>query len=431
MFPPLAEAGGLHPHIKMKGEKMPNIQDVINAWFNHQNERSYKPYSYNLESIDDQLIYVSKNLDTTPLGYYNSDSNTFCVYNLGEEPVEQNDPSGKLTFVIGQPVKNLKFKECYEEIKQVAESSGVQILCVPHPDRRFLTAVKNNDLQLIRYFLENPTGITEDDFMYMALNKIRFSEEVYDIFIEVLPQYALLTDPDLDVTGFILTVINKFWEPKQEPENLSKAIQIILREEFNDIINYEWVAATLIHNNQLNALKLIIPSKVGPNDPISIPYKEYSVTPTIYTLEPYIVYDKDDPKKEMIEYLVSVGGNPNIMFPGTNTPFLFKLFSQVHIAFNADLFGGIYTIFKKYNIDVNIKDEWNQNILHIVASIIDPEIPETFRSLLQAGVDPDHRALIDDEDKVTLAKIKGTLPKGYGKTPREMMLSYANEIIKN
>ena len=119
------------------------------------------------------------------------------------------------------------------------------------------------------------------------------------------------------------------------------------------------------------------------------------------------------------------------MFPGTNTPFLFKLFSQVHIAFNADLFGGIYTIFKKYNIDVNIKDEWNQNILHIVASIIDPEIPETFRSLLQAGVDPDHRALIDDEDKVTLAKIKGTLPKGYGKTPREMMLSYANEIIKN
>ena len=74
----------------------------------------------------------------------------------------------------------------------------------------------------------------------------------------------------------------------------------------------------------------------------------------------------------------------------------------------------------------NTLDQWGRNLLHFATKQED-----YYDLLVEKGVDPDHRAIIDDQDKVTLAKIKGTLPPEYGKTPREMMLTYVNEIIKN
>lgn len=63
----------------------------------------------------------------------------------------------------------------------------------------------------------------------------------------------------------------------------------------------------------------------------------------------------------------------------------------------------------------NILDEWGRNLLHIAVGNAD-----LWNLLMRKTVNPEHRALIDDQEKVTLAKIKGTLPKEYGKTPEEL-----------
>ena len=70
----------------------------------------------------------------------------------------------------------------------------------------------------------------------------------------------------------------------------------------------------------------------------------------------------------------------------------------------------------------NITDEWGRNLLHYA---INDEI--IYEMLLEKGVDPDHRALIDDEAKVVTAKMNGTLPPEYGKTPREMLKAIVND----
>ena len=67
----------------------------------------------------------------------------------------------------------------------------------------------------------------------------------------------------------------------------------------------------------------------------------------------------------------------------------------------------------------NTTDQWERNLLHFAV-----ESKNLYDLLIEKGVDPNHQALIDDEEKVTLAKIKGTLPKDYGKTPREIQNSY-------
>ena len=63
----------------------------------------------------------------------------------------------------------------------------------------------------------------------------------------------------------------------------------------------------------------------------------------------------------------------------------------------------------------NTTDQWGRNLLHFAVK------HRNFYDLLVGkGVNPDHRALIDD-NKLTLAKIKRQpIPPEYGKTPREL-----------
>ena len=68
----------------------------------------------------------------------------------------------------------------------------------------------------------------------------------------------------------------------------------------------------------------------------------------------------------------------------------------------------------------NTTDKWERNLLHFVVKNKWPD-KKFYDLLVEKGVDPDHRALIDNEEKVTLAKIKRTLPPEYGKTPRELL----------
>ena len=68
----------------------------------------------------------------------------------------------------------------------------------------------------------------------------------------------------------------------------------------------------------------------------------------------------------------------------------------------------------------NTTDQWGKNLLHFVVKNKRPD-KKFYDLLIEKGVDPDHRALIDD-NKLTLAKIKRQpIPPEYGKTPRELL----------
>ena len=80
---------------------------------------------------------------------------------------------------------------------------------------------------------------------------------------------------------------------------------------------------------------------------------------------------------------------------------------------------------------LNTLDSWNRNILHIFVSRAKKEnfrdTNNLFYYLVDLGADPDKQALIDNQQKVVTAKLNGTLPKDYGKTPREILISSARQ----
>ena len=74
----------------------------------------------------------------------------------------------------------------------------------------------------------------------------------------------------------------------------------------------------------------------------------------------------------------------------------------------------------------NQVDEWGRNLLHIC-----PYYPDFMQLLIEKGVNPDHRAVIEDKEKVVKAKMRGVLPEEYGKTPRELIRCAANPVIND
>ena len=70
----------------------------------------------------------------------------------------------------------------------------------------------------------------------------------------------------------------------------------------------------------------------------------------------------------------------------------------------------------------NTTDQWGRNLLHFATKHKDYwEYKNYYDLLVEKGVDPDHRAIPQDENIITLAKIKRQpIPPEYGKTPREL-----------
>ena len=81
----------------------------------------------------------------------------------------------------------------------------------------------------------------------------------------------------------------------------------------------------------------------------------------------------------------------------------------------------------------NVTDQWGMNLLHHVIkfNVLHNKkrsyITADINRLVRLGINPNHRALIDDEQKVVAAKMNGTLPPEYGKTPREMLKAIVND----
>lgn len=83
--------------------------------------------------------------------------------------------------------------------------------------------------------------------------------------------------------------------------------------------------------------------------------------------------------------------------------------------------------------DWNVTDQWGRNILHYYLSqkyrrILDTKL--IYDTLIEFGVDVNHKATTNDEIKVVSFKLTNSLPKCYGKTPMEMMKELSNTKIK-
>ena len=143
------------------------------------------------------------------------------------------------------------------------------------------------------------------------------------------------------------------------------------------------------------------------------------------TLSPFPTFQKDlnqliykaliaSLSTEGINILIELGANPFSNYYendiDTSVPIIFKAMKHNPYRIKPLL------KYKRKLKNWNITDEWGRNLLHYVT-----DRQEIYEKLLKNGVDPDHRALIDNEAKVVIAKMKGTLPKEYGKTPRELI----------
>ena len=74
-------------------------------------------------------------------------------------------------------------------------------------------------------------------------------------------------------------------------------------------------------------------------------------------------------------------------------------------------------------LDLNVLDGFGRNILHVYLTENKREISSSiYFKLVDLGVDPNQKILISDKHELVSAKMTGQLPKGYGKSAREIYL---------
>lgn len=282
-------------------------------------------------------------------------------------------------------------------------------------------AVKDNNLEILELFNSNP-----------ALYNDTWKE-----LIDSLGKYKLLLDPNKKTVQIILN-------SEYSRQNNYSLNQLIQQNCFNiELVDYlinlgaDLNLATKQYPNPLAATANIplkeaqelfihlikLGSEINLSTREQLPYlyylfnnlKTYRIVPIYfnklltalkYGADPFItIYPENSlDGVPLLHYFIA-----NI----TNTP-PYKPDSIIHLL----------DIISFTQNDLNVLDSWGRNLLfHISTNSYRhySTVREITRCLIQLGVDPDHRALIDDEKKVTLAKIKGTLPKDYGKTPRELL----------
>ena len=96
----------------------------------------------------------------------------------------------------------------------------------------------------------------------------------------------------------------------------------------------------------------------------------------------------------------------------TGVPIIFKAIQNEYIPVSIK----VLIKYKQRSKKWNVIDEWGRNLLHYATNN-----EMMYEQLLKKGVNPDHRALIDDQAKVVIGKMNDTLPKEYGKTPQELV----------
>ena len=158
-----------------------------------------------------------------------------------------------------------------------------------------------------------------------------------------------------------------------------------------------WIATAILQHPNQELLKLLV--NINQDNIFIITLLYISIEPE---LKIYNLYDKQD-------YLVSL----------INLDKLEEINPQNIIEY--------ITLILKTNplkSTINTTDSWGRNLLHLLLenryhNLV--HLNEKFEELVDFGVDPNHRAIPQDQNMLTLAKIKGNLPKNYGKTPNELL----------
>jgi hypothetical protein len=128
----------------------------------------------------------------------------------------------------------------------------------------------------------------------------------------------------------------------------------------------------------------------------------------------------------IIETLLKYGADPSqkCRYQGNDIPIIHQFIlmnNDRSIQATLELFNTLLD----YTSNVNVTDNWGRNIGHLLYDIYNSSKYTTYILENVIGttiINLDHKALIDDQDKVTLAKIRGTLPKSYGKSVQELIV---------
>ena len=91
--------------------------------------------------------------------------------------------------------------------------------------------------------------------------------------------------------------------------------------------------------------------------------------------------------------------------------------------------------------NLNTVDKWGRNILHMIVTspnLIDSDeldtpkyLAETFALLIEAGVDPNQKAIPSNKEVIVENKLKGKLPNYYNKSPNDLLIEYFKNLSYN
>lgn len=385
-----------------------NNKDVVLAWFRHKNLQNRY-----LESDLGKLYFYNKHGEPTLLGFYKGGTDQFCVYNLGDREITHyNHSKNKSYSVYGQQLQYLNFNNYFTLFKQIElehySEYGHKLIYVPTKNLEFKTAVYNNDLVMMDDCLQDIGKLSTEDILYfLASSSEQAFNQLNDYFLNSRSQKVL----------FALDKLDELIYNEVPVERIEKVIDIFLEKYFVNVLEPVYAASShYTKNNSIitkKYLDLFFSKYIQPND--SFPDSGNTVLSRIISRFDY--FEKH--YLERIKLLLKYGCDPYYILPNTDIPFWFDIVATNQVP-NSFL-KSIYTNFKKNKIDINKTDKWNRNILHLITNQEREDKTEIFEFLTKLGIDSDHRALIDDQQEVIIAKMKGILPEEYGKTPRELL----------
>ena len=347
-------------------------------------------------------------------------------------------------------------------------------------EKRIVTAARNGDLEQLKHWIEKGQHLLEDEegISYGILaSEEALRNHNFEIARYIIGNIPVNLDYSNRICKFVVggdsfsrltsNYINyeiydfiKYVHDLGYPINRDLIQEYINEDQFNELLLYYFSG-----NNSLNDFEISIQFiKVGVEYAKRKPYLDFQKIIDILATSPKFGSDFNYGLNSIvmhifsasnylakIEYLLNIGADPNTECSGYRKPVfehssgyvplradVLKLLAQ----YGANLFepdenkNNVPLLFSllsenildydnllslRYSVkDWNITDEWGRNILHYY--LTNGPVDQTLIDLLLGyGVDPDQRAAIADQQKVISAKMKGTLPWGYGKTFREII----------
>lgn len=303
--------------------------------------------------------------------------------------------------------------------------------------QEFIQCLKNSNYNSINYILRHPNKLLVNK---ENLYELIFISETFDADIAINLFHLLSNDEKKDFLDKYLdrNYSLDFWNQIILTSNIPSLVEKL--DSKTDSYNYtllinlakpgletvfQKVLAKVKYPKFINAAKYQIMESLVENNFNGEPYLEILLEngydPNLVSgfhklpiLHHALIWYND----KAVYYLLKYGADPFLkVYPSRYKHGIQLLhFMSYNNTLSSDVLAKLNLPFEK----ISRPDEWGRTLLHMAYNN-----PSFFNSLVQMGFDPDRRALIDDQQKVVSARMKGILPKEYGKTPKELL--YANK----